>query len=328
MNTANDIILIGKVISGQKKAAFFTGLDWVMAQCQEKLGFQPFPGTLNLELDSNSAGLMKQVSETTGLKLIPPEEHFCEAEIRPVAIQGLPGAVILPPDEVRIHDETVMEILAPCSLKEELGLFNGDSLPVQLDLSDWSKTTQKLYQMAEPYLAVRGDLLHARIAHRMALILLQVEGGDRRIIEPAVVLHDVGWSSLTPEQISRAYGVRAKGEEARRLNRLHETNGAIIARRILESVNYDRGLTDRIIKIIETHDSGRETVSLEESIVKDSDKLYRYARAGFNLELKRQGVPAEELIELRVKGLKKWFFTSSAGTMASEALKDLIKSLE
>ena len=40
----------GKIVSGAGKAAFFTRLDWVLEQCTAKLGFAPFPGTLNIEI--------------------------------------------------------------------------------------------------------------------------------------------------------------------------------------------------------------------------------------------------------------------------------------
>ena len=44
--------LKGKIISGLKKAAFFVQLDWVQEQCNAKLGFYPYPGTLNIEVSS------------------------------------------------------------------------------------------------------------------------------------------------------------------------------------------------------------------------------------------------------------------------------------
>ena len=40
----------GRVVSGARRAAGFTQLDWVQDQCWEKLGFRPFPGTLNVEV--------------------------------------------------------------------------------------------------------------------------------------------------------------------------------------------------------------------------------------------------------------------------------------
>jgi hypothetical protein len=73
------------------------------------------------------------------------------------------------------------------------------------------------------------------VSHQYALRLVAAEGGEAGIVEPAVILHDVGWSQLEPEQIRVAFGVRTGGEEAERLNRIHEREGAVIARRILQS---------------------------------------------------------------------------------------------
>ncbi len=80
---------------------------------------------------------------------------------------------------------------------------------------------------------MRNDSIHTRVAHGYALLLLEKEGGDRNIVEPAIILHDVGWSALKPEDIETAYGICATGEKARELNRIHEVQGAILAEKIL-----------------------------------------------------------------------------------------------
>lgn len=141
----------------------------------------------------------------------------------------------------------------------------------------WDLFIKNLYDRAEPYLMVRDDLLHTQVAHEYALFLMQKEGGDKRIVEPAIILHDVGWSKLTSEDNKVAYGLRAKGEKSARLNRIHEIEGAAIARGLLDKLGYDPGLTDQITRIIEQHDSGKEIRSLEEDVVKDSDRLWRFS---------------------------------------------------
>jgi len=65
----------------------------------------------------------------------------------------------------------------------------------------WSQFIERLFETAAPYLQVRGDWAHTRISHGYALTLLQHEGGNRHIVEPAVILHDVGWSALEPKDI-------------------------------------------------------------------------------------------------------------------------------
>ncbi len=155
-----------------------------------------------------------------------------------------------------------------------------------LQIMDRDEFIRTLFRLAEPYLQVRGDLAHARISHHYALRLLEAEGGEPGIVEPAVILHDVGWSQLTPEQIRIAFGVRAGGEEAERLNRIHEREGGAIARRVLQSLNYNPPWIERISFLIDRHDSGDQADSLEEKVLKDADKLWRFSPLDSGMKLK------------------------------------------
>ena len=153
----------------------------------------------------------------------------------------------------------------------------------------WSNFIDRLFQAAEPYLAVRNDMPHTRVSHQYALRLLAEEGGDHEIVEPAIILHDVGWSALKPDEILKAYGVRPSGDEADRLNRIHEVQGARIAMEILVAASYDPHRIEEIASIISTHDSGQTARSIEERVVKDADKLWRYSETGMWQELEKQG---------------------------------------
>ena len=185
---------------------------------------------------------------------------------------------------------------------------------------DWDEFIRRLFRLAEPYLMARGDLPHARISHQYALRLMEEEGGEPEIVEPAVILHDVGWSKLAPEQIRIAFGVRAGGEEAERLNRIHEMEGAALARLLLESLRYNPKRIDRIAFLIGRHDSGDRSDSLEESILKDADKLWRFSPLGFWNEIERQGLDQNELKEFLLARYQSWFFTQTAMKLAEEEL--------
>ena len=188
-------------------------------------------------------------------------------------------------------------------------------------LMDWNEFIRELFRLAEPYLKIRGDLPHAQVSHRYALRLLEEEGGESRIVEPAVILHDVGWSRLEPEQIKVAFGVRAGGQEAERLNRIHEREGAAIAGHILESLKYDPAWVDRITFLVGRHDSGDRADSLEEKLLKDADKLWRFSPFGFWNEIERQGLDQLELYQYLSDRYRSWFFTSTALKLAKEELR-------
>jgi len=193
---------------------------------------------------------------------------------------------------------------------------------------EWSEFIRRLFQEAEPYLAVRGDMAHTRVSHDYALTLIRQEGGNARIVEPAVILHDVGWSRLDPEDITIAFGVLAEGEEADRLNLIHELEGASIAGQVLESLDYDPLLIEKIVSIILTHDSGVDIRSREEGLVKDADKLWRSSKVGFWQEAERQDLDPKELYRYLNERYKEWFFTSTALTLAGEDLEERAKEID
>jgi len=193
---------------------------------------------------------------------------------------------------------------------------------------EWSGFIRRLFQEAEPYLAVRGDMAHTRVSYDYALILIRQEGGNAGIVEPAIILHDVGWSRLEPREISKAFGVLAKGDEADRLNRIHELEGASIAGQILKSLDYDTLLIEKITSIIRTHDSGVDIRSPEEGLVKDADKLWRSSKVGFWQEVRRQDLDPKELYWYLNEHYKKWFFSSTALALAGENLEKRAKEID
>ena len=133
-------VLKGKVVSGANKAAFFTQLDWVLEQCSEKLGFKPFPGTLNIEILPESLLDVESIQEEKGIELIPPDPDdsndptFCTAQVLPVSIKEVDAAIIIPSEKVRVHDKNIIEVIAPMSLKDALKIDDGDT--VKLTIKD------------------------------------------------------------------------------------------------------------------------------------------------------------------------------------------------
>jgi len=119
-------VLQGKIVSGVRKAAVFTRLDWVQAQCLEKLAFRPYPGTLNVELDGESLRAFDRLDTAAAVRLSPPDPIFCEARAMAVTVEGTPGAIIIPAEAVRVHGKQIIEVLAPVRLRDALQRDDGD----------------------------------------------------------------------------------------------------------------------------------------------------------------------------------------------------------
>jgi CTP-dependent riboflavin kinase len=116
----------GIIVSGVKQGAFFTQLEWVQTQCLEKLGFKPWPGTLNLKIAADDLSLLERLWQRGGIELVPPNSDYCSGFVFPVSVEGIAGAVVVPAEDVRVHGKNVIEIIAPKMLKEVLGVKDGD----------------------------------------------------------------------------------------------------------------------------------------------------------------------------------------------------------
>jgi len=62
--------------------------------------------------------------------------------------------------------------------------------------------------------------------------------------------------------------------------------------------------------------------SLNDKIVKDSDKLFRYSKKGFHIDLERFEESFEEAIHRLQTVIDKWFFTDSAKEIAKQEIAD------
>lgn len=125
--------LKGKIVSGRRQAAFFTQIPWVQEQCLMKLGFKPFPGTLNIELLPESILEYESVQKNLHIEFLPPEPNACGAKVLPVSVEGQGAAIIIPDERVRVHGRKTLELLAPVSLKKTLDKTDGDRVIVTVE---------------------------------------------------------------------------------------------------------------------------------------------------------------------------------------------------
>ncbi len=120
----------GVIKSGEGKGAYFTQVEWVVRECERLLGYSPFPGTLNVYVRDSDLDKLNQFFQETDFDLVPDDQAFCAARVKKVTVNGIASAVVLPSDEVRIHENRVVEVISSCSLKKSLGLKDGDQVTI------------------------------------------------------------------------------------------------------------------------------------------------------------------------------------------------------
>lgn len=120
------IEISGKLVSGIGKGALFTELDWAKNQFIEKLGIDPFPGTLNLQLDIEKIdAAWRELDESDSYIIHCLNADSCDARCYPVFINGqYTGAIVVPLVDNYPRDK--LEIISPISLRDMLSVQDGD----------------------------------------------------------------------------------------------------------------------------------------------------------------------------------------------------------
>ncbi len=176
----------------------------------------------------------------------------------------------------------------------------------------------EIYKAAEPYLDTRRNDVHVSLSYDFARRLLALyPKADVEIVLPAIVLHDVGWKMVPEEKQLGAFGPKAKDKK---IQRMHETEGVKIAENILTGLNYDPENILEILSIIDGHDSRQEALSLNDQLVKDADKLWRFTPAGVDIDHNRFGIARDSYMQWLDTKIDEWFFTPGAREMATAAL--------
>ncbi len=123
--------LTGKVITGLGEGQYYISLDGYRAQFREKLGFDPYPGTLNIKLDADSIEMRKRISAHIKISGFTKENRtFGCGSCFNVVISDVMGAVIVP--ERTHYPEDIIEIIAPVNLREHLALKDGSVVHVEV----------------------------------------------------------------------------------------------------------------------------------------------------------------------------------------------------
>src|SRR5659263_224175 len=124
-------ILSGNIITGLGEGQYYIALDGYRTQFIEKLGFNPYPGTLNVRLDSNSIDIRKTIAQSIRITGFTDQNRtFGKGSCFRVRISDIEGAVITP--ERTHYPEDIIEIIAPVNLRKHLELNDGTNINVEV----------------------------------------------------------------------------------------------------------------------------------------------------------------------------------------------------
>ncbi len=124
--SSTSLLLSGKVIAGMREAKYYLSQPEYKKQIKDAIGFNVFPGTLNILLDKKSIYHFASLRNLEGIKIAGFSKNnrtFGEAKLFPAKFGGLKCALILP---FRSHyGINVAELIAPFNLRKKKRLKNG-----------------------------------------------------------------------------------------------------------------------------------------------------------------------------------------------------------
>jgi len=125
------------VFSGLSEGSYYMNVEGYRKQFRAKLGFDPFPGTLNMRVTRDSMGSRRELENHPSVPIdgfADKERTYGGARCYLITVAGkVQGAIVVP---IRAHyGEDVIEIIAPENLRKSLRLKDGDVVEVQAPLA-------------------------------------------------------------------------------------------------------------------------------------------------------------------------------------------------
>jgi riboflavin kinase len=121
--------LRGRVVSGLGEGQHYISKEGYQKQFREKLGFEPFPGTLNIKLDRPFEPTCRQAIKIEGF--LDEGRTLGKCICYRVKVQGIEAAIVRP--ERSSYTLDLAEVIAPISLRSSLGLADGSEVTITLE---------------------------------------------------------------------------------------------------------------------------------------------------------------------------------------------------
>lgn len=125
-HTQETIQIQGHIVSGFGEGMYYISIPGYQDQFKERLGFYPYPGTLNIKVDKKYLPNRKRLRETDFVHI----DGFCDGERTYGSancyfahICDAPCAIIVP--ERTHYSEDLLEVIAPGRLRDTLKLYDG-----------------------------------------------------------------------------------------------------------------------------------------------------------------------------------------------------------
>lgn len=139
-----------------------------------------------------------------------------------------------------------------------------------------------IWRRVVPETRARSNDIHLPISLAFAERLCTAyPEANRLLVRVSIQLHDTGWGRVDESRII-SEGFRGDWRRSA-IRHEHERQGCLIAREVLPPEGYDEQFVEAVCAIIDGHDTRQVAYSLEDALVRDADRLWRFDHAGIAL---------------------------------------------
>ncbi len=127
----------GRVVSGMGEGAYYMSLEGYKTQFKEKLGYQPYPGTLNVKLSERMFANSRIDIDRSPYIYIDGfsdgSRTYGWVKCYPADINDgkIPNSAILVLERTH-YDNSLLEVIAPVCIKDYLDIQNGDKVKISV----------------------------------------------------------------------------------------------------------------------------------------------------------------------------------------------------
>lgn len=184
-----------------------------------------------------------------------------------------------------------------------------------------------VWHAAEPYMRARKNDVHIPLSFDWCVRLLDhFPDANRDVCLLAILLHDIGWWAIDMEAIIEQ-GFRSDNILQSDVRYLHEAEGVRLATDVLQQTGWPKDTIAQVCEIIDGHDTRPDPRHLNDRIVRDADKLWRYEVTGTAVGCDWFGETPAQNCDRNEKILAN-FETEPGRAMATAALAETRRALK
>jgi riboflavin kinase, archaea type len=130
------IYFIGTIVSGKKEGSYYTAIEGYQSQFKKKLGFNPYPGTLNVQIDTMEKNKLRFLRKVEGIEIEPFEDNkkiFGGVKCFHACINAINTILVLP---LRGHYSNILEFISESYLRDSLRLEDGNKVHILVTIED------------------------------------------------------------------------------------------------------------------------------------------------------------------------------------------------